>query len=157
MDWVPSPLQSKNSDTFLYDLARTQFAFIPEILQNSRFVRIHILLTKLAIQDVSFPDKTACMEENRQNPICMYHCSINYSVRTVSLATLTSPFFVLSSAIQNRRQFGNNPEVMKSIYVNLSAHWPQMFDISTKNKVFLICQRLFTSQCICSCMPLVLA
>lgn len=34
--------------SFLYDLARTQFAFIPEILQNSRFVWIHELLTKLA-------------------------------------------------------------------------------------------------------------
>lgn len=34
--------------SFLYDLARTQFASIPEILQNSRFVWIHELLTKLA-------------------------------------------------------------------------------------------------------------
>lgn len=53
MDWVPTPLKEKNFDThlvysFLYDLARTQFAFIPKFLQNSRFVRTHELLTKLA-------------------------------------------------------------------------------------------------------------
>lgn len=38
--------------SFLYDLARTQFAFIPEILQNSRFERIHELLTKLATEHI---------------------------------------------------------------------------------------------------------
>lgn len=60
---------------------------------------------------------------------------MNNSARTVYLTTLTSPFFVPSSAIQNHRQFGNNPEIlMKSICINSSANLTQTFENSTKTK-----------------------
>lgn len=44
-------------------------------------------------------------------------------------------FFVPSSAIQNHRQFGNNPEIlMKSICINSSANLTQTSENSTKTK-----------------------
>lgn len=71
----------------------------------------------------------------RKSPEPLYHHIINNSARTVYLTTLTSPFFVPSSAIQNHRQFGNNPEIlMKSICINSSANLTQTFENSTKTK-----------------------
>lgn len=85
----------------------------------------------------------------------LYHRSTNYSVRTLYLATLTSPFFVQSWAVQSHRQFGNYPEiVMKSICVNSSANLPQVFEISTKTK-FAYCVK--NSLPMFLLMPLVLA
>lgn len=71
----------------------------------------------------------------RKSPEPLYHHIMNNSARTVYLTTLTSPFFVPSSAIQNHRQFGNNPEIfMKSICINPSANLTQTSENSTKTK-----------------------
>lgn len=71
----------------------------------------------------------------RKSPEPLYHHIMNNSARTVYLTTLTSPFFVPSSAIQNHRQFGNNPEIlMKSICINSSANLTQTSENSTKTK-----------------------
>lgn len=76
--------------SFLYDLARTQFGFIPEILQihHLSLVRTRELLAKLATGRI-IPRQTG-LEENFHD---LGIIATNYNVRVVKLATLTSTFF----------------------------------------------------------------
>lgn len=79
---------------FLYDLARTQFGFIPEILQILHLYGITNYLQSW-LQDGSFPDKPAWKKIVRTSVSSQQ----NYSAMTVYLATLTYFFIVQFSAI----------------------------------------------------------
>lgn len=84
--------------SFLYDLARTQFGFIPEILQIHHLYGLVNYLQSWP-QDGSFPDKPAWKK--------IFMTSVS-SQQTTTSGSFNLPlwlqlFFVQSSAIQNHR------------------------------------------------------
>lgn len=116
--------------SFLYDLARTQFGFIPEILQIHHLYGLVNYLQSWP-QDGSFPDKPAWKKILWPR----YHRN---KLQRQGRLTCHSDFNFFSFNLRQYRTIDNLKKcseiVMKLICLNFSANLPQFPAISTKTK-----------------------